>query len=193
MSDLLQRIRSEIQQRLDASRAAVEESERLEAALRALSTAQAPDSATTEAAATSAERAPQARRGPAKQAAGRRAPRGANREAVLEAVRERPGASAGEIAASSGVAQNVVYTQLRRLLAEGVLAKRRLPSGRSGYSPAAEGPPPVSSDADQRATEPAVPEATPTSRPSEPADAATAEPGRTSETVEDTGPATGES
>src|SRR6476646_8618874 len=93
MSDLLERIHREIRERLAASRAAVEESARLEAALEALAGAQTSDGA----AARSATPAP------AGQSARRRAPRGANRGAVLAAVAERPGTSAGEIAASSGV------------------------------------------------------------------------------------------
>jgi hypothetical protein len=128
VTDLLRRIRTEIDQRLAASRAAVEEMERLEAALRALEGVGGP--ATPEGGATSARRARASSNG-----ARRRAPRGANRDAVLRAVSERPGASAAELSSASGVAANAVYVQLGRLVADGIVVKRELPSGRSGYAP----------------------------------------------------------
>jgi DNA-binding MarR family transcriptional regulator len=63
-----------------------------------------------------------------------RAPRGANREAVLRIVGERPGVTASELAASSQVTGGTLYTLLRRLLDEGTLEKRELPGGRAGYA-----------------------------------------------------------
>jgi predicted transcriptional regulator len=62
-----------------------------------------------------------------------RAPRGADRRAVLEAVGERPGATAAELAAVSSVARNVLYGVLRRLVQEGEVQTRQLPTGRTGY------------------------------------------------------------
>jgi hypothetical protein len=117
--DLLDRIHAELRERLAASRAAVEESERLQAALAALG----------------AQSAPAPRRAPARRSAtGQRAPRGANREAVLRAVGERPGASAGELAAASGVARPVLYNLLRTLSQRGELVRQELPGGGAGYS-----------------------------------------------------------
>ena len=80
---------------------------------------------------------------------GRRAPRGANREAVLRAVGGRPGVSARELAAVSGVRGGTLYALLRRLTERGELEKRELPGGQTGYalgaSPgAATAPPPAS-------------------------------------------------
>lgn len=62
---------------------------------------------------------------------------------------ERPGASAAELSSASGVAAKAVYVQLGRLVADGIVVKRELPSGRSGYAlvpsdpspPEAEAPP----------------------------------------------------
>jgi hypothetical protein len=115
VADLLDRIQAEIRERLAASRAAVDEYERLQAALAALG-----------------EEAP--RRRPAAQAARPRARRGANRDAVLRAVAERPGASAGELAAASGVAKPVLYNLLRTLSERGELIRHELPGGGAGYA-----------------------------------------------------------
>jgi hypothetical protein len=79
VTDLLRRIRTEIDERLAASRAAAEEMERLEAALRALEGVGAP--ASPQVGATSARRARTSSGG-----ARRRAPRAADGDAV-------PGAS----------------------------------------------------------------------------------------------------
>ena len=194
MSDMLQRIRRELQQRLDSTRAAAQEHERVRSALEALEHAVAPlervarratgggseakrgsaahgpsdraqggsaatGSRTTPARspATAARRAtgsrkPTARARSAATAEGRsaakpggraragarparaRAPRGANREAVLAVVRERPGVTARELAAASGVTGGTLYALLRRLTAQGELAKRDLPGGQTGYA-----------------------------------------------------------
>jgi DNA-binding transcriptional ArsR family regulator len=132
MSDLLDRVRAEIRDRLELTRSAVEEYEQLEAALDALG--------------VSAEPAPQARRPRAHRDDSRprrpprkRAPRGANRAALLRAIGERPGASAGELARASGVAQPAVYALLRKLTDDGEVVRRELPSGRSGYAASAPG------------------------------------------------------
>jgi IclR helix-turn-helix domain len=117
--DLLDRIHAELRERLAASRAAVEEYERLQAALAALGEQTAP-------------RPRRTRRSAA--AIRQRAPRGANREAVLRAVGERPGASAGELAAASGVAKPVLYNLLRTLSQRGDLVRQDLPGGGAGYS-----------------------------------------------------------
>jgi hypothetical protein len=196
MSDVLDRIRRELQQRLESTRAAAQEHERVRAALEALEHAVAPlervarraagggtqakrssaalgpsdrtqdGSATTgsrttpaRSPATAARRATGSRKPTARAksavpatAKGRsaattggrarssatparaRAPRGANREAVLAVVRERPGVTASELAAASGVTGGTLYALLRRLIAQGELAKRDLPGGQTGYA-----------------------------------------------------------
>jgi IclR helix-turn-helix domain len=116
MAELLDRIHAEIRERLEASRAAAQEYERLEAALAAMG-------------GPARSAAPAPRRRPAEP----RAPRGANRDAVLRALEERPGASASELAAASGVARPVLYGVLNRLIEAGEVAKEELPGGATGY------------------------------------------------------------
>jgi hypothetical protein len=53
---------------------------------------------------------------------------------VLAVVRERPGVTAGELAAASGVSGGTLYGLLRRLVEQGELAKRELPRGQTGYT-----------------------------------------------------------
>src|SRR4051794_23804467 len=134
MSELLERIRGEIHERLAASRAAAEEYQRLEAALAALAGP-----------ASGGERPAPARqlKGAAnrssRRATGRsRAPRGANREAVLRVLGERPGVGVSELAVATGVKKPVLYALLSRLVQERVVAKQALPSGSTGYALARE-------------------------------------------------------
>jgi hypothetical protein len=201
MSDVLDRIRRELQQRLESTRAAAQEHERVRAALEALEhavkpleevtrragsgatergrrvaprarpTGSPPSSATTESDAATASATRPARtarpgatgsrksagtgRGrktasasTAKARGGKSAPggrgtvkpvrararRGANREAVLAVVRDRPGVTASELAAASEVTGGTLYALLRRLTDQGELAKRELPGGQTGYA-----------------------------------------------------------
>lgn len=136
MSDVLDRIRGEITERLQASHAAVQEYERLQAALAALDTgSSAPPAATPNSAATPATTRKQSKSAKRRAASGprRRAPRGQNRRRVLAAVADRPGVTAPELASVSGVKGGTLYTLLRRLIGEGALTKRNLPGGDSGY------------------------------------------------------------
>ena len=147
MADLLDRIREELNARLSELRALVEEHERLDAALRALDADRTASSGRTSVSTAPASR----RRGgaPTGKPAGlqpgraavvtpaaprKRARRGANREAVLRAARERPGASSGELAVASGVERSTLHTLLARLVKAGELEKRTLPTGRTGYA-----------------------------------------------------------
>jgi hypothetical protein len=70
-----------------------------------------------------------------------RAPRGANRAAVLGVIGERPGVSARELAAASGVGRGALYALLRTLTERGEIATQQLPSGHTGYTRAT--PPPA--------------------------------------------------
>jgi CRP-like cAMP-binding protein len=110
--DLLDRIREEISSRLVELRPLVDEHDRLAAAVQALGYGQRED--------------PGQARG--------RAPRGANREAVLRAAQERPGATGAELAAVSGVERNTLNTLLARLVKSGELQTLALPTGRTGYA-----------------------------------------------------------
>ena len=65
-----------------------------------------------------------------------RAPRGANREAILTLVGERPGVSAAEIADVTKISKAVTYNTLAKLVEQGRLAKTELPGGQTGYKPA---------------------------------------------------------
>ena len=169
MSELLDRIRSEIGERLEASRAAVLEYERLVAALHALSDAGSPASRAVtgrgqRARATATVRRsgspvkPSTRARSSKQRSTRsgadkrtgaaaaraapprrRAPRGANRAAVLRVIGERPGVTARELAVALQVGGGTLYALLRRLADERMIEKRELPGGQAGYALAASG------------------------------------------------------
>jgi hypothetical protein len=199
MSDVLDRIRRELQQRLESTRAAAQEHERVRAALDALEEAAKPFERATRRAASEAGRRgrsladrtrhttsggglatgaanasgartntttqhssrarktasatrggsparsskakaelavskPRSRARAAAKPARRRAARGANREAVLAVVRERPGVTTRELAAASGVTGGTLYSLLSRLNEQGELAKRELPGGQTGYA-----------------------------------------------------------
>ena len=190
MSDVLDRIRRELQQRLESTRAAAQEHERVRAALEALEHAAKPfDQATRRAASEAGRRSrslaskarptssgggsetstadvegassgataqraarprktgsatrarsadptskPQSRSRAAAKPARQRAAPGANREAVLAVVRDRPGVTTRELAAASGVTGGTLYALLRRLTEQGVLVKRELPGGQTGYA-----------------------------------------------------------
>jgi IclR helix-turn-helix domain len=151
MSELLTRVRAQIRERMDQTRPAVREHERLEAALAVLGAlpgsafaapsraASAPSVTESASTPTAAGREPRKRRSPGSVRRAR-APRGANRTAVLEAARGRPGASAGELAAATGVSRPVVYALVKTLIEEGELVKQELPAGLSGYALPAEPP-----------------------------------------------------
>jgi hypothetical protein len=163
MPDLLDRIRREIHERLDASRAAVREYAQLEAALRALGGDGVAGRAERAGGRARAARWSQGRRsrsgeGAATAAAKRAAP-GANRDAVFSAVRQRPGASVAELAAACGLAKNAVYVVLRRLIEQGDVQKRELPSGRIGYAFREKVETPESRPAPQQSPEKASPAA----------------------------------
>ena len=63
-----------------------------------------------------------------------RAPRGANREAVLRTVADRPGVTSGELADATGIKRATLSTLLGKLTKSGELERREQPSGLRGYS-----------------------------------------------------------
>ena len=119
MADLVGQIQRDIEKRLKELRPLIEEKEQLEAVLAALtngSTAPAPAAPRVRATTTrSSGRAPYAA------GKGRRAPRGANREAILSVVRERPGVSAAEVAEITKIAKPTVHTTISQLKRKGIL------------------------------------------------------------------------
>src|SRR5205823_6533511 len=106
--DLISRTKRELQERIAQLEEAVEELPKLKRALEALS--------------DDAPSAPSESRRAARadgRSSGRRRPRGANRDAIITVVRERPGVSVGEVAnvvAREGVKKNVVYTTVNKLV-----------------------------------------------------------------------------
>jgi hypothetical protein len=69
-----------------------------------------------------------------------RAPRGANRDAIVNVVGERPGVSAAEISDVTKISRAVTYNTLAKLVEQGRIAKTELPGGQTGYKPAAPAP-----------------------------------------------------
>src|SRR3954451_15433770 len=125
-NDLLDRILEEIRERKDASRAAYEESQRLQRALAALDEQRRPS------------RLPDGRRrgrrgGSSARQRRRRAAPGANRDAILAIVRDRPGVTAAELSSTTGIARATVSSTVARLAASGTLDRTTLPSGGVGF------------------------------------------------------------
>ena len=140
--DLLDRIHEEISTRLAELRPLVDEHRRLAAAVQALGDVQG-EAAVLASASLPVTTKP---RKTSPSHARRRAPRGANREAVLRAAQERPGATGAELAAVSGIQRNTLNALLARLVNSGELQTMALPTGRIGYAlrePATPSGPPV--------------------------------------------------
>jgi hypothetical protein len=115
--DLVARTRQELQERIAELEAMTNELPRLKAALAALGgpvdgPARAP-------------RQPR-RRTAANGRVRRRRPRGANRDAILAVIAQRPGASVGEVASvveKQGVKKSVAYTTVSKLARDGIIEK----------------------------------------------------------------------
>jgi DNA-binding transcriptional ArsR family regulator len=124
MADLVGQIQRDIERRLAELRPLIEEKEQLESVLAALK-----NGSGVSAPVRSASR-PAASSGRAQYAAakGRRAPRGANREAILSVVRERPGITASEVADITQIAKPTVHTTISQLKRKGILE----PEGANG-------------------------------------------------------------
>lgn len=130
MADLVGQIQRDIEKRLAELRPLLAEKEQLESVLAALTNEQnggaaprtrAPRAATSPAAGASA-------RAPYAGGKSKRAPRGANREAILQVVRERPGVSASEVADVTKIAKPTVHTTISQLKRKGILE----PEGANG-------------------------------------------------------------
>jgi predicted HTH transcriptional regulator len=120
MADLVGQIQRDIEKRLQELRPLIEEKERLEAVLAALKNGSAATTSAPRARATTTT--PRAGgRAPYAAGKGRRAPRGANREAILTVVRERPGVSAAEVAEITRIAKPTVHTTISQLKRKGIL------------------------------------------------------------------------
>lgn len=73
---------------------------------------------------------------PKKRPAARRAPRGANKQAILAALSKQPGASAAQIATATGIKPTVVSSSLTGLAKQGEV-KRTKRNGRVTWKAAA--------------------------------------------------------
>jgi hypothetical protein len=111
----------EVERQLDAYEPLLREREQLQEAL-----AKPPFSGGAKAPA-------QAKPRPARKSSGTRAPRGANREAILKVVGDRPGVTATEIADVTKISRAVTYNTLAKLVEQEQLEKTELPGGQTGY------------------------------------------------------------
>lgn len=128
MADLVGQIQRDIEKRLRELRPLIEEKEQLEAVLAALSGDHAGNGSSVASAARPRARAASAARAPYAGGKSRRAPRGANREAILKVVGERPGISASEVAEITNIAKPTVHTTISQLKRKGILE----PEGANG-------------------------------------------------------------
>jgi hypothetical protein len=105
------RISREIRERLKQSRAAVDEYGRLEAALQALDTMESE---------TTTKTRPRRR---SNRRTRTRAPRGANQDKALTAIRDQPGISIAQLSAATGITKNVLYGLTRTLTERGLIER----------------------------------------------------------------------
>lgn len=125
--DLLDRIRSELDDRVAALRPAVEEFERLQRAVDALAGLDAPATGTRRA---QRPRATRTRRTRAR--SGVRAAPGQTQLRVIEQLRQNPGSSSTAVAHALDISANAAAATISRLVKQGRV--RRLETG--GYAPA---------------------------------------------------------
>lgn len=124
MADLVAQIQRDIERRLAELRPLIEEKERLEAVLAALTGERVGDGGARPRTRAAAGRP----RAPYAGGRARRAPRGANREAILRVVAERPGITAAEVAEITEIAKPTVHTTISQLKRKGIL----VPEGTNG-------------------------------------------------------------
>jgi DNA-binding transcriptional ArsR family regulator len=127
---VLERVHGEIRARMRELQPAAEEYVRLEAALGAI------DGVGPQPVPKPARTASEPRRARTPRADGqsaKRAPRGANRAAVLGVLAERPGVEIAELSAASGVSKPVLYNLLKSLEEKSEVGREELPGGRTGY------------------------------------------------------------
>ena len=120
MADLVGQIQHDIEKRLSELRPLIAEKEQLEAVLVALKNGGS-SAAVAVAPRVRATTTRSSARAPYAAGKGRRAPRGANREAILSVVRERPGVSAAEVASITRIAKPTVHTTISQLKRKGIL------------------------------------------------------------------------
>jgi hypothetical protein len=133
MPDLLDSIRGQLRARLDELRPLVREYQRLQDAERALGDGP-PISARR---AAPPKRAKPRRSGDARKASRRRssapAEREANRQKILDLVRDRPGITRAELKDAASLSSARVAQNLRRMLDRGEVREEALPGATTGY------------------------------------------------------------
>ena len=130
MSDVIAKLRSEMQERLEEIEQELSHVQQLLDERERLRTAfEQPPFAPESARWRPAPRAAAAASAPGKP----RAPRGANREAILTAVAERPGVTATTIADVTKISKAVTYNTLAKLVEQNLIEKTELPGGQTGY------------------------------------------------------------
>lgn len=125
MSDLLQRIRADIDERLAELRPFIDEYESLNKVMDALGSTRRPTDNTP------SRRAPRGQKSaarPARSAEERRA----DRSRLVELASERPGVTKDELRSSLGLSAGAVAQLVRRLTDGGELEQIELPGGESG-------------------------------------------------------------
>jgi DNA-binding transcriptional ArsR family regulator len=139
--DLIDRIRNDIQERLDAL---LSEADKLRKALQALDPRGGSSSSSSQRAATSASsarRSTSSARGSTSnarrsRASSRRTPPGATKRRILGALSDGNAKTAGEVAAATGITRGTVSTTLSKLAKSGEVVKAergyRLPSQAAG-------------------------------------------------------------
>jgi hypothetical protein len=129
VADLLDNIHSALRARLQELRPLAAEYEQLEAALAVL--ASTPSSRTTARAKGSTARSSkqQARRQPST----RRAPRGRNKAAILEAIGSAPEATVSDLHEATGIDKPVIYNVTRKAIEDGEIERVVLAGGIQGF------------------------------------------------------------
>lgn len=142
VSDLLDRIRRELDDRAASLKPAVDESARLQRAVEALDGAMSPAVATRVRSASAGPRAAQGkaprRRSAASRKSSRRAAPGQTQLRVIEELRNAPGSSSTAVAQALGISANAAAATISRLVKQARVV--RLETG--GYAPA-DAPTPV--------------------------------------------------
>lgn len=121
MADLVAQIQRDIEKRLKELRPLIEEKDQLEAVLAALNGESVPNGSAASVSRARTRAAASPARAPYAGGKSRRAPRGANREAILKIVGERPGISAAEVAEITNIAKPTVHTTISQLKRKGIL------------------------------------------------------------------------
>ena len=156
MTDLLERIRTELDQRLAALRPSVEEYERL---LRGAEVLAGIAPAATQAAPPRAK--PAGRTKPRRAKTAKRAKPGETQRRVIEVLREEPGSTSTAVAKAVGISTNAAAATISRLVKQGRVQRRAeggyVTAGLVAPAAATPAPPDVEPEPRPMAAEPPAP------------------------------------